>query len=89
MVDINELFFPYLEIRDGQEEFMKSVYSTIEQSSSILINAPTGLGKTICSLAPTLKQAVRYNKKVIYLTSRQTQVNQVLSTLEEINKILN
>lgn len=85
MVDINELFFPYSEIRDGQEEFMKSVYSTIEQSSSILINAPTGLGKTICSLAPTLKQAVRYNKKVIYLTSRQTQVNQVLSTLEEIN----
>ena len=78
MVKISDFNFPYEKVRSGQAQFMKSVYQTIEKQSSILVNAPTGLGKTICSLAPTLYLASKYNKKVIYLTSRQTQVNQKL-----------
>lgn len=86
MVKISDFSFPYSKLRPGQGQFIKDVYKTIEEKKTILVNAPTGLGKTICSLAPSLYQAIQYNKKVIYLTSRQTQVNQVLKTISQINQ---
>ncbi|MFP4402328.1 MAG: ATP-dependent DNA helicase [Candidatus Nanoarchaeia archaeon] len=86
MVDASQFYFPYPNVRSGQDKFMSTVYETIEHNKTLLVSAPTGLGKTICSLAPTLTQAIRYNKKVVYLTSRQTQVNQVLETLNHINQ---
>jgi Rad3-related DNA helicase len=86
MVDVEDVYFPYPQVRSGQEKFISNVYEIIENNKTLLVSAPTGLGKTICSLAPTLTQAIRYNKKVIYLTSRQTQVNQVLETLNHINQ---
>lgn len=81
-----QLHFPYKEVRAGQDECMKKIFNTIDTNSQILVCAPTGLGKTISALAPSLYLAKQNDLKVICLTSRQTQVNQIISTIEEINK---
>ena len=79
--------FPYSQIREGQDEFLTQVHKTIQESSNIYVSAPTGLGKTISALLPALDVAKEKNLSVIFLTSRQTQANQAISTIKDIVEI--
>ncbi len=80
-----EVFFPYENIRIGQDEFIKLVYESCINNKNLLISAPTGIGKTVSVLCPTLKYCKDNQKKIIYLTSRQNQLNQVINTLRDIS----
>ena len=60
-----QIHFPYSEIRSGQDECMRQIYKTIHDKSQVLISAPTGLGKTISALAPSIFQAKQRGLKVI------------------------
>ena len=81
-----QINFPYDTIRAGQDDFIKQVYETINLKKNILISAPTGLGKTISGLAPAIYQAKARNMTTVVLTSRQTQANQVIKTILDIQK---
>lgn len=52
-----------------------------------MVCAPTGLGKTISGLAPAIYQAKKNKLTVVCLTSRQTQANQVIKTIKDINSV--
>jgi DNA excision repair protein ERCC-2 len=78
-------FFPYETLRDGQSKMIESVRQTLEKRGSIVINAPTGIGKTSAALAPALDYALQNDKKVFFLTSRQTQHRIALSTVKAIS----
>lgn len=80
-----KLNFPYENVREGQAEFIRRVYSAIQDQKPILVSAPTGSGKTVSALAPALALAKERKKTVICLTSRQTQANQVIKTIKDIN----
>lgn len=60
--------FPY---RDGQEELVKNVYYTICHSKKLFIEAPTGVGKTISTVYPSIC-ALGQDKasKIFYLTAK-------------------
>ena len=75
--------FPYTP-RKGQISIMNNIYDTIQKNNIILINAPTGLGKTICSLVPAIKSG----KQVLFLTPRQSQHKIVIQSTKDINKDL-
>lgn len=81
-----EYKFPFEKIRDGQRQIIEEIYQTCEKSKNLLICAPTGIGKTISALYPALIYAKKHKKKVICLTSRQIQTNQIISTINLINK---
>ena len=81
----DKIGFPYSFVREGQDRFIKKVYSSIEQKKNVMISAPTGSGKTISALAPALYYAKKNNVTVICLTSRQTQANQVIKTIRDIS----
>ncbi|MEM4282432.1 MAG: ATP-dependent DNA helicase [Candidatus Woesearchaeota archaeon] len=83
---MEKYFFPYEKKRLNQEEFMDAVYNAFTKKGKLIVHAPTGLGKTICVLAPGLRYALENNKTIVFLTSRHTQQEIVLRTVEEINK---
>lgn len=65
------LQFPFPSYRDHQREFAAWVYQTIINASSLIVQAPTGIGKTISTLFPALK-ALGEGKceKIFYLCAK-------------------
>lgn len=67
---LQELIFPYA-YRDGQKELAISVYKTILRKKRIFIQAPTGVGKTLSTIFPSLKaMGEGLGDKIFYLTAR-------------------
>lgn len=68
---LRQLEFPFPNYRKGQREVAVSVYKTIKQESKLFINAPTGIGKTISTLFPSLKaMGEGMGSKIFYLTAK-------------------
>lgn len=65
--------FPFPSFRSGQREMIQDVSAIIEQEEQIIIQAPTGIGKTVAVLFPAIK-AIGDSRiqKIFYLTSRTT-----------------
>lgn len=62
--------FPY-EYRDGQKALVTHVYHTIVHKKKLFLEAPTGVGKTISTVFPSIK-AVGEGKaeRIFYLTAK-------------------
>lgn len=79
--------FPYESYRQGQRKLIISVYKTIEEGKKIYINAPTGIGKTISTLFPSILLLEKASiEKVFYLTSKNTQKEIVEATINHLIK---
>ncbi|MAG91181.1 hypothetical protein CMO83_00730 [Candidatus Woesearchaeota archaeon] len=81
-----EIYFPYDKVRDIQSNMISDVYNAVKDKKSIIMHAPTGIGKTIATLAPILSLAMKQNLTIFFLTSRQTQHKIVVDTLKQIKK---
>lgn len=68
---IKELQFPFETYREGQRTLAGAVYKTISEEKNIFANAPTGIGKTISTIFPTIK-AIGEGKleRMFYLTAK-------------------
>lgn len=73
--------FPYDEIRDGQKRFTRDVTMAVQRGRHLVAQAPTGIGKTAAALAPALQAALESKRKVLFLTSRQSQHRIAVATL--------
>jgi DNA excision repair protein ERCC-2 len=82
-------YFPYDIIRPIQDEMISLIQKEIKNKNNIILHAPTGLGKTAGSLAPVIKYAIENNKKVFFLTSRNTQHKIALDTIKQIKDKFN
>ena len=68
---IEEMSFPFNEYRIGQRELAVAVFKTIKEKKNIFTKAPTGIGKTMSTLFPSIKAMGAGNiKKVFYLTAK-------------------
>ncbi len=67
---IRELPFPY-PYRPGQKDLAAAVYRTVARGKKLFLEAPTGTGKTITTLYPSVK-AMGEGKaqKIFYLTAK-------------------
>lgn len=70
---IQDLEFPFGTYRAGQRQMVLEAYRTIRNHGQLLVQAATGIGKTIAALYPAVKSLVENNhQKIFYLTARTT-----------------
>lgn len=70
---IVSLRFPFESYRHGQRQMAVDTYKTIKNRGQIIIQAATGIGKTMAVLFPAVKaMAENLHQKIFYLTARTT-----------------
>ncbi|MFC6290871.1 ATP-dependent DNA helicase [Levilactobacillus angrenensis] len=70
---IQQLSFPFGAYRPGQRELAVAVYKTILTSKRLFAEAPTGTGKTISTLFPSIKAIGEgVIQRIFYLTAKQS-----------------
>ena len=68
---IRTLDFPYKTYRKGQREMAVAVFNTIKKSGKLFCQAPTGIGKTLSTLFPSVKAlGSGMAEKLFYLTAK-------------------
>lgn len=70
-VSLSTLPFPHAQFRAGQRELSERVYKCIHQAGQLLLEAPTGIGKTAAVLYPALKAlGTGRHDRVVFATTR-------------------
>lgn len=70
-LSIKDVVFPFEKYRPGQRELAVRVYKGIETGVNCFAQAPTGIGKTVSVLFPSIKAISQgLTSKVFYLTAK-------------------
>ncbi len=80
-----QVHFPYEIVRGEQKELIHDIAKTVEEGRILFAHAPTGLGKTVSSLAPAIALALEKNKKIFFITPKISQHEIVLETIKLMN----
>jgi ATP-dependent DNA helicase DinG len=81
--------FPYPKVREPQKRMMLKIYECIKNRRNLIVEAPTGVGKTLGYLIPALYFAER-GKRVLILTEtidQQVRIYEDLSSLKHNLKV--
>lgn len=83
---IQALPFPFTTYRKGQRQLAGAVYKTIVEEQSLFVKAPTGIGKTLSTLFPSIKaMGEGMLQRIFYLTAKtitRTAAEEALSLME-------
>ncbi|MGE0641463.1 MAG: DEAD/DEAH box helicase, partial [Thermoanaerobaculia bacterium] len=79
------LTFPHAELRPGQESIVAAVDHALAEREHLLLEAPTGLGKTAAALYPALRYALANDKRVFVLTAKNLQQEMALKVLKQLD----
>jgi DNA excision repair protein ERCC-2 len=72
-------------LRPGQEPIVRAVAEIARTGGPLLIDAATGAGKTVATLAPLLEHAEAADHKILYLVRTHAQEAQVLQEARAIS----
>jgi DNA excision repair protein ERCC-2 len=82
---IRDLKFPFVNYRHGQRRMIAGAYRTIRDQGQLLVQAATGIGKTIAVLYPAVRAlAEGLSHKIFYLTARTTGQLVAENALDEL-----
>ncbi len=65
--------FPYGALRPGQEQILAAAETAVANGEHLLLEAATGIGKTVATIYPALRHALSTDKRVFVLTAKTTQ----------------
>jgi DNA excision repair protein ERCC-2 len=79
----HDLAFPFESFRRQQRGFAAHVYRGIQQGQRLLIEAPTGSGKTISTLFPSVKAIGEdLADQIVYLSAKTSGQNEAVKAIE-------
>jgi len=68
---MSPLAFPYSDYRVGQRDMAVSVYRAVSEKSQLVLQAPTGIGKTMATVYPALRALTpEVARRVFYVSAR-------------------
>jgi DNA excision repair protein ERCC-2 len=67
---LSALRFPFTNLRPGQMDLVHAVEDTIEGGGRLFAEAPTGIGKTLATLYPSVRALPGRESPVFYLTAK-------------------
>jgi DNA excision repair protein ERCC-2 len=76
----DRVVFPHPVFRPGQEDIVDAAQSTLMAGRHLLLQAPTGLGKTSSVLFPALRTALSTGRRVFFLTAKTLQQRLAVAT---------
>ncbi|MBQ9429039.1 MAG: ATP-dependent DNA helicase [Clostridia bacterium] len=80
------LSFPYAEMRVQQREFMHETLRAVKAHGALLVEAPTGTGKTMAALYPAFKAlGAGHVEKIFYFTSKNTTALAALDAAKRLS----
>jgi DNA excision repair protein ERCC-2 len=79
-------YFPYVNVRPRQDQFIKTIFDAVEKRNSILIEGSNGMGKTISAISACLPTAIEKNMKVLYVARTHRQHDRVIEELRSVSK---
>ena len=82
-------FVAHDNLREGQAKMIEDGNKVLKNSGFLFAAAPTGIGKTAAALSSSLTAAKNHpdgQKKVLFLTGRQSQHRIVVDSVKKINK---
>ncbi len=82
--EAESLAFPFRAYRPGQREMAAAASRAAEEGEHLLVEAPTGIGKTAAAIFPLLREALRRRRKLYVLTAKTTQQAIYVKTLDGI-----
>jgi DNA excision repair protein ERCC-2 len=80
------LVFPYERPRGGQETIIEAVERALAQREHLLLEATTGIGKTVAALFPALRYCLAHDKRLFVLTAKTLQQEMATQVLELLNR---
>ncbi len=80
------LRFPYPEPRPGQELILAAVETAVANREHLLLQATTGIGKTVAALYPALRYCLANDKRLFVLTAKTTQQEMATAVLNLLNQ---
>ncbi len=79
MRELAEIRFPYREFRKGQKELADEIEKSVRSNKLLIINAPTGFGKTSAVIYGLLKAKA---EKVLYVVRTVNEIDPVIRELK-------
>ncbi|MEE8526101.1 MAG: helicase C-terminal domain-containing protein [Thermoanaerobaculia bacterium] len=80
------LTFPYSHKRHGQDDIIAAVDCALEQREHLLIEAATGIGKTVACLFPALRHALAKDQRIFIVTAKTLQQEMAVEVLDLLNQ---
>ena len=81
----NDSQFPYSELRTGQNELVMEVYRTLKSGKRLFAQAPTGIGKTLSVLYPSVRAlADGYADRIFYLTAKASTRKEAFAAAKKL-----
>jgi len=80
------LEFPYGELRPGQELILAAVETAVANREHLLLQATTGIGKTVAALFPALRYCLAHDKRLFVLTAKTLQQEMATAVLQLLNQ---
>ncbi|KYK26288.1 hypothetical protein AYK26_05260 [Euryarchaeota archaeon SM23-78] len=85
--EFRNMYFPHDEVRPIQDELIRKINKTVTGQQNLIAHAPTGLGKTAAALGPSIREALKKDLTVFFLTSRHTQHKLAMETVNQIKEM--
>lgn len=82
---LSELRFPHESLRSGQRQVAEAVYRSALAGQTVMVQAPTGIGKTLGTLFPQLKAAPRRRlDKIFFLVAKTSGRDLALGAVRQL-----